>query len=305
MQSGEKKFRISVLVVSDYEAGAEKTWRDERAILAALADQDINEPFLVYLLENTVFAPARPDHFREIYPHIVFHFVDAEKSADMLNATVAGIDSDYIAIMEADCLPTRTWLRSAVSVLDSNRDYDAVSGRTLYGRETATARVLSLLHRAYADVGRSGRTRHVANNGTLYRRRLLLDFPYPPAITPFAASWQRNLQMQKSNAYFYFSSDMEMLHAFDGFRFLLDYHRNMGYASMSVRNNPSLLLLAELIYRAFRKAGCSIMYKSRSYLRWHDYPLALALLFLLPWLEIPGMLDCLKHRQAIPHTAYR
>jgi hypothetical protein len=45
---------VSVVVVSDYEEAAEKTWHEERRILRGLADQDFCEPFTVILVETTM-----------------------------------------------------------------------------------------------------------------------------------------------------------------------------------------------------------------------------------------------------------
>ncbi len=37
--------RLCVISVSDYEAGEQKTWQDELALLEALSNQDIDEDF--------------------------------------------------------------------------------------------------------------------------------------------------------------------------------------------------------------------------------------------------------------------
>ena len=43
---------VTVMVVSDYRPGEEKSWNDLRATLAALANQDFDEPVEYLLLEN-------------------------------------------------------------------------------------------------------------------------------------------------------------------------------------------------------------------------------------------------------------
>lgn len=302
---GETVTRITVVVVSDYESGAVKTWEDERALLHHLAAQDIREPYDVVFVENRKWSSAAPEDLHQIYPRVIFRFVNQTYSAGMLNAVIPEISTEYIALMEADCLPSTNWLRKTVEILDINPGISAVSGKTLYGRNTAAERIFSLLHRAYADMGCSGQTKYIANNGAMYRREVLIEYPYPVSITPFASAWKRILQMRNNNLNMYFEASTEMTHAFDGIGFVMDYHRNHGYAAMSVLENPGYLCIPHLLRTSLDMKLTSLIEKGREYLHWHDYPLVFFLVFILPFLEIPGMVDCVTQKQIITNTAYR
>jgi hypothetical protein len=59
---------VSVIVVSDFESGGQRSWRGEREIFEALARQDIGQPFEVILLENERHRDAAPRDLSDVCP---------------------------------------------------------------------------------------------------------------------------------------------------------------------------------------------------------------------------------------------
>ena len=74
--------RLCVISVSDYEAGEQKTWQDELALLEALSNQDIDEDFDVVLVESTqVKDQPVPDQLYLYIPQLKILYYDSIQSA--------------------------------------------------------------------------------------------------------------------------------------------------------------------------------------------------------------------------------
>lgn len=296
---------MSVVVVSDYEADEEKTWKDERCILEALASQDIGAPFDVILVENNSGGDSAPQELYRIFPRLQIIFTDESQSAKMKDEGVKRVQTEYVAVLEADCLPNREWLRTLHEALLRNKDFSIVSGRTTYGDETAYKRCLSVLDRSFDNLGRTGKTRHVSNNGALYRCSVLKDFPYPEAVTPFLSSRMRIQAMRASGHKFYFEPGAVMRHAIGGLNFIRDFRRNTGYADMMEHPHKKSSRIPRLLWGRFKRELSDCLRLGPVYLKWHDWPLLMLLLVIVPFFEIPGMLDAVRGEKSIPQSAYR
>jgi hypothetical protein len=119
-----------------------------------------------------------------------------------------------------------------VDVLRQRPDVSAVSGRTNYGNETAYRRALSLVDRSFDDLGGPGVAGSVSNNGALYRRSLLVRFPYPPAVTPFTSARLRAEAMRQAGHVFFFEPAAVTRHAIGGWDFIRDFRRHTGYSDI-------------------------------------------------------------------------
>ncbi|OGT71253.1 MAG: hypothetical protein A2W76_05340 [Gammaproteobacteria bacterium RIFCSPLOWO2_12_47_11] len=301
----EKSCDLSVIIVSDYGNSAERSWTDERNILQALALQDIGQPFEVLLVENETMRDKVPSDLSGIVPDLKMIFFNSNRSSVHINHAVSRTSGKLVALMEADCIPDPGWLRKLVNTMNNNPEISVVSGRTSYGDNTFLERCLSLLHRGFNDLGYSGLTCHISNNGALYRREVLEQFPYPETITPFLSSWMRKNLMQKNGHHLYFERSAEMIHAFEGWRFVLDLHRNRGYAAMMIDGQSAVSKIPVLLARSLITEFSSLYRLGKKYLNYYDIVPTLVLLFILPFLEIPGMLDAIKARDHIPGTDYR
>jgi hypothetical protein len=297
--------RISVVVVSDYEASEEKSWTEEHKNLAALAKQDIQEPFDVILVENSRAKDSAPPSLYQIIPHLKIIFADTSQSAKLKDDGVEHVQTEFVAVMEADCIPNEKWLRVLVDSLIKNRPISVVSGRTTYGDETMHKRVLSILDRSFDNMSRPNHTVHVSNNGALYRREVLEKFPYPQATTPFLSSRMRMNDMIKEGIQFYFEPLAIMQHAIGGLNFIQDFRRNTGYSDMMIHPNPKTSAIPKLLWKRFATELKDCFRLGPKYLRWYDWPLLFTLLLIVPFFEIPGMLDAVKGTHTIPNSTYR
>jgi hypothetical protein len=295
---------LSVIVVSDFEEGAQRSWLNERGILEGLARQDIHEPFEVVLVENERHRDTIPSDLLTICPGLRIVYSPATRSAELKDFGVSQVDSELVGVLEADCIPNPPWLRVLVDVFRRHPEVSAVSGRTTYGDESMYRRSLSLLDRAFDDLGPAGVAGGVSNNGALYRRSLLVQFPYPPTISPFTSARIRNQAIRQAGHVLFFEPAAVMRHAVGGWRFLRDFRRQTGYSDMfcyaarRLRSLPRVLWLRRTAQvRDCRRLGAD-------YLRWYDWPLMAALLVTAPILELPGMFDALRERDRVPNTSY-
>jgi hypothetical protein len=296
---------LSVIVVSDYETGHEKTWHTERLVLEGLARQDIQEPFEVLLVENQRFQDTLPADLNEILPGLRVLFTDEERSARRKNYGVGRVSGDLVAVLEADSIPSPAWLRILVGVLRSHPEVSAASGRTTYGNRGTVERTLSLLDRGFDDLGHSGFTVHISNNGAVYRRSFLEAFPYPEAVTPFVSARMRLRQMRDAGHRVFFEPEALMHHAIGGWNFVRDFRRNTGYADMMGHQHMRYRMIPYVLWQRLREEWSDCRRVGPRYLRCYDWPLALALLAILRPLEIPGMVAAIQGRKKLPKTAYR
>jgi len=296
---------LSVVVVSDYEERAEKTWNTERQILKALADQEIAEPFAVVLVENSRASDSFPDDLYQIFPRLSIVFGDESQSAKLKDRGVMHCQGEWVAVFEADCLPNRQWLRVLSDVLRQRPEISIAGGRTTYGNESMYRRCLGILDRSFDDLGHAGETIHVSNNGALYRRSVLQKFPYQEAVTPFQSTRIRMVQMRNAGIKFWFDPQAVMRHEIGGWDFVRDFRRNTGYVALASHSKQKSSEIPRLIWRSLAKACADCLRLGPQYLKWYDWPLLLLLLFLTRFPEIRGMQDALQGRDKIPNSAYR
>lgn len=303
--------RLSVIVVSDY-AGEGADWGDQRAMLAALARQDIAEPFEVLLAEPDGRQVSCPHDLASLCPRTRVLFLPAAGSIALREAAAAQAAGTYVAVFEADSPPAPDWLRLTVALLDREPAAEIVCGRTDYGSGSSLRRVAGLLDRGFQNPGRAGPVGHGSNNAALYRRALLERFPFPHRENPFLAGHLRNRAMEAAGVGIWFLPEARTRHAFHGLRFLADVRRNTGYADARAhraltgedggrgRLATALALSADRLCR--EAADCRRV--GRQYLRWHDWPLALLLLLWVRVYEWPGLLRGLSDAP-LGETAYR
>ena len=301
----KQSYDLSVIVVSDYGNSEERSWLDERNILKALAVQDIKQNFEVLLVENESIRDKVPADLIGIVPLLRIVYLNSDRSSVLMNQAISFTSGKLVALMEADCIPDPGWLRKLVEIMNNYPEISVVSGRTSYGNNTITNRCLSLLHRGFSDLGHSGLTGHISNNGALYRRDVLEQFPYPESITPFLSNWKRKNHMKKYGHLLFFERSAEMVHALEGWKFIVDLHRHRGYAAMMIDGQPAWSRIPWLLVKSLITECSSLFRLGNNYLEYYDLVPALAFLVILPFLEIPGMLDAIKERDHIPGSVYR
>jgi len=295
---------ISVVVVSDHESSGAKSWKHEKAMLAALGKQDIGESFDVLLILNAETGKSMPPSLAESFPGLTIVQSPERRSERLKNEGVRQSRTPLVAIVETDSLPRTDWLRRLADNLRERDEAAVASGCTVYGRESMYKRVLTLLDRGFDDLGRSGPTRFISNNGALYRREVLEQFPYPDAPTPFLSSRNRNREIEKAGHRFVLERAAIMQHAIGGWEFMRDHRRNGGYADLAATADHSYATIARRLGARLRDELADFRRVGPDYLKWYDWPLAVLLLIGVRFLELPGMIDALRKRDTIPRSHY-
>lgn len=295
--------RVSVIIVSDYEAGPDKSWDDEIACAAAFARQDFAEPVELLVIAGSTAAdgppPALPGGARLLR-------LPFERSTRLRDAAVAEARGELVAVVEADCLPAPDWLRLLVAVLDGTPGCQAVSGRTVYPRESAFMRIAALLDRGYVESGRAGRTRHVCTNGALYRRDFLRRFPFPDEENPFVAGWRRNEAILAAGSHIEVQPAAVMQHAYGGLGFERDLRRNVGFRDARAwGRGPGLRSVLRVWRERHKLERADLRRLGRERLRWWDWLLVPPLMLLRRLLELPGIRAGLRPQGRLLGTNYR
>jgi hypothetical protein len=307
-----KNPRVSVVIASDFESN-EKTWQDEWACITSFKEQDFSEEVEIILAVNEAFKSQLPPEFYQITPQLKVYFFSAQRSSELKDLGVQKSTGDLVAVVEADCIALPNWLRCLVQVLDEHPEIEIASGRTVYGFDSILKRSLSLLDRAFMDTGKLGRVRHVCNNGALYRREVLNQFPYADQDNPFVSARIRTQEMIQSGCKFFFVPEAIMQHAFGGWSFLGDERRNIGHSDTLMYlmyNNPNcvswikLIPIAQILLERLKNEFLDCRRVGKNYLFWYDWPVAIALLLVLRFLEIPGIMDAFKGLSKPSTTAY-
>lgn len=307
--------QISVVIVSDYAGGGEKSWKDLRSTLTALAQQDgeVNAEWL--LCENQASAKSMPDDIRQILPDLKLVLSDARGSYELKNAGFRAATSTIVAMLDADCVPAGDWLKNAVAAMKVLPNVAIISGRTVYPASGLAERILSLLSRSYVDRGVSGPTRFISNNNSIWRRDVYLKNPLPIGLGPFAGRIQSE-SIIRAGHQLWFDPSIRVVHDFEGWSMESDIRRNTGYGTVIARlHDPSMpqawltrlgvasipVFVAGKIFDSWRDC---VRCASAFGVKWFQVPLALLGSVVVHLMEIPGMWQAFR-RKAILSTQYR
>jgi hypothetical protein len=306
---------ITVIIVSDYAGGGEKSWNDLRATLKALARQDASVKAEWLLCENKSCAETMPDDIGRILPDLKRVLSDAKGSYELKNAGVLAATSSIVAILDADCLPASDWLRKALTVMQSNPKIDVVSGRTVYPVGGLTKRVLALLSRSYVDRGESGATRFISNNNSIWRREVYLENLLPSGLGPFAGRIQSE-RIIRAGHRLWFDPSIQVIHDFEGWAMESDIRRNTGYGTIIARLHDPFMPQAWLtrwgtvsipvfvsgkIFESWRDC---LRCASAFGVKWFHIPLVLFGSIVVHLMEVPGMWRAFRS-EVILKTQYR
>lgn len=306
---------ISVVIVSDYAGGGEKSWKDLRSALTALAQQDgkVNAEWL--LCENKVSARSMPDDIRRMLPNLKLVLSDEGGSYELKNAGFRAATSNIVAMLDADCVPARDWLKNAVAAMKAMPKVVVISGRTVYPAAGLTERILSLLSRSYVDRGVSGPTRFISNNNSIWRRDVYLKNLLPSGLGPFAGRMQSESIMRTGHQ-LWFDPSIRVIHDFEGWPMESDIRRNTGYGTIIARLQDPFMPQAWLTHlgvasipvfvggKIFDSWQDCVRCASAFEVKWFQIPLVLLCSVVVHLMEIPGMWQAFR-RKAILGTQYR
>jgi glycosyltransferase involved in cell wall biosynthesis len=306
---------LTVVIVSDYQSGSDRTWDDERKCLRSLAAQAIAAPvdyFLCLEAEEEGMAPA--DLF-EILPGLQVHYLPGGDSYSLKNAGVRLASSPYIAMLDADCTPSPNWLRCAVETLERRPEVSGVSGSTQYEGAELMVRLLALLSRSFLDPGGTGETRYLSNNCGVIRREDYLRHPLPEKLGPFSARIQSEGLLREGKT-FWFDRSILVMHEFEGWGMERDIRRNIGWGTVSTRLEDPQLPYAGLVRLGV--LAIPVIWAGKQWnswidclrclgqyrVKWYELPAALLLSCVVISMEIPGMWLAYQ-RKRLAGTAYR
>jgi hypothetical protein len=283
--------------------------------LAAWVNQEGPPPDEFILVESVRFKGQIPRDVSEMIPNMTILYIDAESSYALKNRAAETATSDWLAIVDADCVPQRSWLKVLRAAIAEHPDVAAVSGKTMYPGRSRMERILGLLSRSYLDPGCCGPTRFISGNAACFRREKYGRHPLPVGLGAFASRIQSEAFLRNRETLL-FDPELVVVHDFEGWPMERDIRFNHGYSTVITRLRDNRLPYARLVRIGFLAIPFIVMGKTfeglwdclrcyRHYnVRTHELPLALALTVVTHVLEIPGMVAAYRG-QPIGGTAFR
>ena len=303
---------ISLVVVSDYEAGI-KTWVDELSCVTAIVADPSSIPSQILVMAGgRDDARGGPPAALQAIPNCKVVFAEVDSSVSLKNRGVSLCKYDLIAIVEADCVPERGWLSSLYEYMVSNPHCGIVSGRTLYEGEGMLRRVMSLMDRGYLEKPNGkGQFEHYSANGALFRRDLLVALPLPERNSPFVAVHLHHKALHNNAVTMGVEKRAVLRHAFPSLPFIWDLRRNKGYqfATVAETSGKDRLGRVRRVLSAVRRSFSSDLKISRklfnSYCRKRDVVLWFIMMFYVRIPETSGALAAGKQSDSLKSTFYK
>ena len=307
--------RLSVIVVSDYAAGEEKSWEDLRRALRAWVDQEGAPADEFILVESSRFKSQIPSDVSGIIPDMTILYTDAESSYELKNRAVEAATGDWLVIVDADCIPQRSWLQVLRAAIAEHPDVAAVSAKTMYPGRSRMERMLGLLSRSYLDPGGRGLTRFISGNAACFRRGVYRRHPLPVGLGAFASRIQSEAFL-RDNETLLFDPELVVVHDFEGWPMERDIRRNHGYSTIITRLRDDRLPHARLVRAGVMAIPLIVAGKTLDSIRdclrcfrhynvkTYELPLVWVLTVVTHILEIPGMWQAFRGK-TILGTQYR
>ncbi len=306
---------VSVLIVSDYAPGQDRGWDLLRRTLRAMAKLEFDEPVEFLYCEDAQYRDRVPPDLTAILPGLRILFAKANSANALKNAGVRASRAEFVASVDADCVPAPGWLAAAVETLRAHPDVAVVSGRTRYAGNGRSQRILGLVDRAQIDSNRIRESTFVSNNNCAYRRSVYLEHPLHEEVSFFAGKLQGE-KLRRLGHRLLFDPRMTVHHWWDGWSTQREYRRQLGYSVVAMRRvDPELrfskllrigplLIPAMVAYRTARRVFEVCRSARHLDVRWYEVPLALASAVILHLLEVPGMWNAFRN-EAFDSTLFR
>ena len=299
-----------VIVVSDYGGGPDGDWDYVRDLLRALTTQSFGERFETVLVDSTPADETMPADLATIVPGMRVLRDTSRSGSDLTNVAARGTGADFVALLDADCVPAREWLAGAVEALRSEPGVAVVSGLTTYPDKSFTYRVLGTLLRSFVDPGGAGPTRFITSNNAMFRRDVLVAHPVPDVEPRHLALRLQTESIRAAGGGLYFEPRMRVTHRFSGWSAERRIRHRVGYRAVRLRQlDPrtphTWLVRLGVVSIPFILAGRTLdswkdcVRAGRHYgLRWYELPAAFALAVVVHVLEIGGMAAAFRDERA-------
>jgi hypothetical protein len=305
----------SIIIVIDHKAGAREAWDCLRLTLQGLARQDFREP-VEFLLVETDNGRHVPDDLQRLLPGLRIARTAGTTSYDLKNAGAQAAASDFVVLIDADCVPQPGWWRALIEHRRRHPGAAAISGLTLYRAEGLLPRIFALIDRSYVDGDGSGRTHAISNNNGALRRDILLKFPLQNDLGPFGSKLHAE-RIEAAGGELRFEPGMVAEHRYGGWPMEQAERRQIGFAMTRYRqlNGDSThawmfrlgvpgvpLVVAMAIVGSWKRC---LKYASHYGIRWFELPAALAVAVAAHAMEVPGILLALRGGWIGTAGAYR
>lgn len=306
---------VSVIVVSDYAGGEQKSWDDIRKTFGRLSEQTFNGAVETLLVEHKHFVDQIPQDLYKLIPDLVVIPSEHNESYLMKHLGVLVARAPFIAFLDADCSPDVGWLEAGVQSLRRAPDASVCSGLTNYPNRNRLERILSLTGRSHVCRRGEGYVTYIANNNAIYRREAYLQHPLRPEAGPFGGRLHAHELLRAGHRY-YFQPAMQVIHDFDGPGMERDIRHSMGFATVRMRQLDKQLPFAWFVQLGV--VSIPLFFFARltqtwiwCLLYWHyhgvkvyELPLALVSAVRSHLYEISGMLTAFAGKE-IGESAYR
>jgi hypothetical protein len=319
----DAKPAVCVVVVSDYGGGPEGDWDYLRNALRALASQSFAEDVEVILVDSAPPGQDMPADLVTIVPSMRVIRGRGQRGSDLVNLAARQCSAELVALLDADCVPTRGWLAAAVGAMRARPDAAVVSGLTAYPDESFTFRVLAVLLRSFVDPGGDGPTRFITSNNAVFRRNVLLAHPVPAVDPRHLALRLQTEAIRAAGGGLCFQPGMRVTHRFAGWATERHVRRRVGYRAVRLRQLDRRASHAWLV--RLGAVSIPLIVAGRTLdswrdcvraghhfgLRWYELPAAFAIAVAVHVLEIGGMMaaftearsERLQHRAGRDSTA--
>jgi len=305
---------ISVVLTVDYDVGTEVAWRQLRDSVAALANQDFDEPFEVLYVEDKRYANQIPKDVTEILPSLRVILSDRRTAYGLIYEGVEAARGSLVGTIDGDCIADPNWVRQFVTTLRADPSAAAVSGRTSYGDGPLFSRCCALLQRSATRQAEAGTLSYVTNNNGAFRRDVYLKYPIPEEAGPFGTGMQ-GFELIDNGYRLLYADDMAVVHAHPGWQFEKDVHLHSGYNAIRTRALGSqprgwllrigYLAVPVLVLGRIVKSWRTCIQNRRSYgVAWYELPAAMVVGIAVEALEAPGMVRAIRG-DPMPETRFR
>ena len=294
---------ITVVITADYDVRNPQSVIQLGEVVAALAEQECRERADFILVESQSSPMASPNELRKVLPELEIVYAESNQARELKKQGVERSRVEWVALLDADCVPSPGWLRAC---LEARRNYEgacAVSGRTIYGSSGVVERILNVISRSYLESEGGGGCRHFTENNAVVSRTAYLEHAGDGRL-PHASSLLSQ-SMLRAGEILAFEPSIVVTHAHD-WSAEREIRRSLGFGMVrtrqidrsvpyawTVRLGP-LSLPAVVAGRIVNSCWLCLKNGSTYGLAWYHQPLAFGVATFCCLMEVPSVARALR-----------